>query len=162
MLGAEAIVRLGTCGGLVGELRRGDFIVPTAAAHPNGSLKAYVADGVLPPVPDRGLTAKLIDGCRLAGVRFREGLVFSSDAFYTEDRAHLKSWMSMGVIGVEMECATLFTLAALRGFKASSLVIVSDNLVRTGEKRMLPAAELKARVGIAGRIVLDAITSRTD
>jgi 5'-methylthioadenosine phosphorylase len=159
MLGARSIVRLGTCGGLTKDLGIGDFIIPTGAAHPNGSLRTYVTDGVLPPVPDLKLTSRLIEGCESAGAKFRSGVVFSSDAFYQEDPAHLKTWTSRGVIGVEMECATLFTLAALRGFRSASLLILSDSLVRKSESVMVSSEGLRKRVDVGGRIVLDAITS---
>jgi 5'-methylthioadenosine phosphorylase len=158
MLGATTIVRLGSSGGMVKELSKGDFIVPTGAAHSGGSLGMYIPDGVLPPVPDLGLTTKLIEGCSTEGVKFKAGLVFSSDAFYNEDSSFLEKWVSRGVIGVEMECATLFTLASLRRFKAASLLIVSDSLVRSAEKEMATAETLKAQVEKAGRIVLKALT----
>lgn len=159
MLGARSIVRLGTCGGLVKDLHTGDFIVVTGAAHPGGSLKMYVPEGVLPPISDLNLTTRLIEGCESEGARFRAGLVFSSDAFYKEDLGQLRSWTAMGVLGVEMECATLFTLAALRGFRAASLLILSDSLVKSSEKRLVPAEALESRVEEAGKVVLDALTT---
>ena len=158
MLGARSIVRLGSCGGMVKELSKGDFIVPTGAAHSTGSLGMYIPDGVLPPVPDLNLTTKLIEGCKSEGVKFMTGFVFSSDAFYSEDSTFLKKWVSRGVIGVEMECATLFTLGTLRKFRTASLLIVSDSLVKTAEKEMAMAETLKAQVEKAGKIVLKALT----
>ncbi len=137
MLGARLMVRLGTAGAMIRELNRGDLIIPTGAAHPGGSLRSYVPDGVLPPVADIGLTSKLIEGCKSQQLKFKTGLVFSSEAFYNEDPSFLKKWVPMGVIGVDMECATLFTLAAIRRFKAASILIVSDNLVAKEQKEML-------------------------
>ena len=58
MLGARSMVRLGTAGAMIRGLNRGDFIIPTGAAHPGGSLRSYVPDGILPPVADIGLTSK--------------------------------------------------------------------------------------------------------
>jgi 5'-methylthioadenosine phosphorylase len=158
MLGAKSIVRLGTCGGLVKELSRGDFIVPTGAAHPGGFLRAYVPDGVLPPIPDTDLTAKLTEACRSEGVRFRSGVVFSSDAFHKEDPLHLETWMSRGAIGVEMECATLFTLAALRGFRAAALLVLSDSYMKKAQNEMLAAEDLRAQIQRGAKIVLDTLT----
>jgi 5'-methylthioadenosine phosphorylase len=160
MLGATSIVRLGTSGAMVRELGIGDFIVPTGAAHPGGSAATgHTSDGVLPPVPDFGLTEKLIQGCRSRDSTFLAGLVFSSDSFYGEDRAFLKRWASRGVIGVEMECATLFTLGTLRRFRTASLLIVSNSLVRRGEKEMVTSASLEPKVEEAGKIVLEALSA---
>jgi 5'-methylthioadenosine phosphorylase len=157
MLGAKAIVRLGTAGAMVEDLRIGDLIIPLGAARPDGSLRMYVPDGELPAVADLGLTARLEEGCRREGLRHRMGLVFSSDAFYGEDKTFVKRWAARGVIGVEMECATLFTLGLLRGFKAASLLIVSDSLVRKGEKEVLPAESLAGFVDGAAKVVLSAL-----
>jgi len=158
MLGAEVIVRFGTAGALVQDLGIGQFVVPVGAAYMEGSLKAYVQDGVLPPVPDFQVTGSIIKECRAAGVKFKTGLVFSSDAFYEQDPKYLVQWTKRGIIGVEMECATLFTLAYLRGFRAASLLLMSNSLVRKGEKALATAEKLRPYVEKGGRLLLEALT----
>lgn len=159
MLGANTIVRLGTCGGMIPALNRGDFIIPTGAAFPDGSLRMYVSDGMLPPVPDLTLTSRLIENCKSAGVRHSVGFVFSSDAFYAEDPSFVDTWSSRGVVGVEMECATLFTLGTLRKFRTAALLIVSDSLVKKAEKDMVKADGLRNQVEKASQIVLQSLTA---
>jgi 5'-methylthioadenosine phosphorylase len=158
ILGAKTIVRLGTVGAMVNELRVGDFIIPTGAAYSEGSLKMYVPDGELPAVPDARLTARLADVCGRGGMRHRLGLVFSSDAFYNEDRTFVRRWAARGVVGVEMECATLFTLGLLKGFRAASLLIVSDSLVKEGEKEVVLADGLRPYVMSGAKAVLGALS----
>jgi len=158
LLGAKTIVRLGTVGAMVKDLEIGDLIIPTGAAFSEGSLKMYVPDGELPAVPDIRLTARLADLCRGEGLRHRLGVVFSSDAFYNEDKTFVKRWAARGVVGVEMECATLFTLGLLKGFRAASLLIVSDSLVREGEKEIVPAEGLQPYVISGARAVLRALS----
>jgi len=160
MLGAKAIVRLGSTGGMVKGLSVGDFVIPTGAAYTEGSLRMYVPDGVLPAVPDLDLTRRLVENCKSEGAKYMVGLVFSSDAFYSEDVAFLEKWTKRGVISVEMECATLFTLGLLKGFKAASLLVVSDSLVKEAEKELVPAEKLVPYVEKAGRIVFKALTSQ--
>jgi 5'-methylthioadenosine phosphorylase len=152
-------VRLGTAGAMIKGLKRGDFIIATGAAHPGGSLRSYVPDGVLPPVADIALTSGLIEVCRTRHTNFKTGLVFSSEAFYGEDSGFLKKWVRLGVIGVDMECATLFTLATIHGFRAAALLIVSDNLVVRQEKEMLGSKQLRNPVERAGKLVLEALTN---
>jgi 5'-methylthioadenosine phosphorylase len=143
MLGAKTIVRFGTAGGLVPGLKIGDYVVPTGAAHPGGSLREYVREGFLPAVPDLGLTQSLVSECKRAGLSAREGLVYSSDAFYTQDLADLRPWVDKGVIAVEMECATLFTLGLVRGFKTASLLMLSNSLVEESESDLATADRLR-------------------
>lgn len=157
MMGAKVIVRLGTSGGLVDELRVGDFVIPTGAAYARGSLGSYGRDGALPALPDLDLQRRLVERCTSEGVVFKSGLVFSSDAFYGEDRASLDDWVKRGAVGVEMECATLFTLGRLRGFRSAGLLIVSNSKVRRDDGGPATAEILSPYVEKAGRIVLDSM-----
>lgn len=158
MLGARVIVRLGTTGAMIKGLNIGDFVVPTAAAYNEGSLKMYAPETPLPPVADVELTSKIINACRKQGDQPAVGLVFSSDAFYAEDPTFVSRWASLGVISVEMECATLFTLGLLRKFKAASLLVVADSLVDPSQAVMVSAQKLKPRVLKAGKIILKALS----
>lgn len=160
MLGARVIVRLGTAGGMVKGLGIGDLVVPTGAAYSEGSLKMYVPDGVLPATPDLGLTSAILERCRAANVKHKAGLVFSSDAFYAEDSSFLGKWTGRGVVAVEMECATLFTLGLLRGFRTASLLVISDSLVNKSEKSLVLAEALAGSVDKAAGILFGAVTSK--
>jgi len=157
MLGAKAIIRFGTAGGLVPGLGIGDFVVPTGAAYPQGSLTEYFEEGSLPAVPDFGLAQALIESCNRAGLRHREGLVYSSDAFYSQDFLTLEPWVSRGVIAVEMECATLFTLGLLRGFKAASLLMLSNSLVNRSEADLAQAEKLRPFAANGASAIFEAV-----
>ena len=61
------------------------------------------------------------------------GKIISSDSFYTEDPDQWKLWARFGVIGVEMEAAELYTLAAKYGVEALAVLTVSDHLVTREE-----------------------------
>ena len=157
MLGAKAMIRLGTCGAMVKGLKIGDFIIATGAAYPHGgaSIGMYVPDGSMAAVPDFELTRLLVDEAKNVGEKVRLGPVFSSDAFYAEDPDFAKRWGSRGVVCVEMECAILFTLGLMRGFKTAAMLIVSDSLVEPSG--FAGAKELAPRVGKASRIVFEAL-----
>ena len=160
MLGARRIVRLGTCGGLVKELGVGDLVVPTKAAYSDGFLSLYLSSDAPAPVPDGSLTERVIQTGRLRGLELARGMVFSNDAFYTEDISWLSKWVSRGAIAVEMECATLFALGKLRNFGTASILVVSNSLVRKGQKRRASAQSLRSSVEAAGRLVLDVLAER--
>ena len=58
--------------------------------------------------------------------------VCSSDLFY-DDNSNWKKWAEYGVLGVEMEAAELYTLAAKYNRKALAILTVSDHII-TGEQ----------------------------
>ena len=113
----------------------------------------------MPAVPNIDLTNRIVRNCEAEGVKYMTGPVLSTDSLYGEDAAFAERWSGRGVIGVEMECATLFALGLLRGFKAASLLIVSDSLVKESQRKMAPAEKLTEHVKKAERIILDALTS---
>ncbi len=158
MLGARVLVRLGTCGGLVKEVDVGHAVVATGAGYnPGGTIGQYFGSVNPPASPDPRLTLLLEDEARKAGLNVHAGPVFSSDAFYAEDPDFARRMAKLGFIAVEMEAATLFTLAQLRGYRAGALLVVSDNLVVPGKEHLLGHEELREYVERAARAVLEAI-----
>ena len=158
MLGARVMVRLGTAGSLIRGLKVGDFVVASGAAYQCGgnSIGMYVPGYCMPAAPSPDVTGLLIEEAARLGEKVHVGPVFSSDAFYAEDPTFARSWSERGIVAVEMECAGLFTLGWMRGFKTGALLIISDSLVE-GKEEMLTAKELAPQVEKASRIVLEAI-----
>lgn len=121
-LGATQLVRVGTCGALGGPHRLGDLLVAERAISADGTSRALGADGTASADP--GLAQALSrDGAA------RPATVVSTDLFYEHRPGLEQSWAVAGAEAVEMEAATLFALAALRGVQAGALLIVSDLLV---------------------------------
>jgi 5'-methylthioadenosine phosphorylase len=155
MLGARSVVRLGTCGGLVKDMKIGDVVIPTGAAYIGGTLQQYVPGDRITPVPSFDLTQSLVNSVKEEGVKYFLGPVFSSDAFHAEDPDFVSKWTSRGYIAVEMECATLFGLGMLRHVKTASALLVSDNLVEM--EPMVDASQLREHVDRCSRAVFRAI-----
>ncbi len=157
MLGAKRIVRLGTTGGMLREMKIGDIVVATGAAYPRGgnSIGQYVPDACMATSPSPQLTTRIISQLHGLGEKPWIGPVFSSDAFYAEDPGFAEKWSHRGVIAVEMECAALFGLGWMRGWETACVLVVSDNLL--AEKPELATSEqLRERILVAARAVLEA------
>ncbi len=161
MLGAKVMVRLGSTGGLLPEIEEGEIIIPTVATYLNtyGVLAAYAPGVCLPSAPSFDVLSKLVEKARELGVKHRIGPVLSNDAFYSESPDFAEFWRKKGAISVEMECAALFALGHLRGFKTGAALVVSNNVVR--ETPLLRAEQLREYVEKAGELVLKAITEVT-
>jgi len=157
MLGAKVVVRFGTCGAMVKGLKIGDVVIPTGAAYyPGGAFYQYLKEHVCAATsPHFEVLKALVEEVQKASVNYVIGPVVSSDAFYAEDPEFVKKWTSRGIVAVEMECAGLFMLGAMRGIKTGALLMVSDSLVE--ELGFASAEELRSHVEKLGRVVLDAI-----
>jgi uridine phosphorylase len=123
-LGARRFVRVGTCGALDPGLGLADLLAVTEAIPDDGTSRALGATA--PVEPDRTLFGALLDG---GAGRIHAGRVVSTDLFYDGPEGTERRWLADGALAVEMESATLFTLAHRRGLQAASLLLVSDLLL---------------------------------
>lgn len=160
MLGAKLIVRLGTCGGLVKDVSVGSVVVALGALYPPGGTVGMYAPGVCyPAVADPEVILELERGLRDEGVLVHRGIVASSDAFHAEE-ANLEPWSKLAATAVEMECATIFTVARLKGLKTGAALLVIDNLA-TGEFMEAGSEERRKLELKTARGALNALTRIT-
>ena len=156
MLGAKLAVRLGTCGGLTEKVKVGDTVVALGAIYqPGGTPGMYAPSMCYPAVADPEVVIELEKGLKGEGFSVHRGIVASSDAFHAEE-ANLGAWSSMGAIAVEMECATIFTVARIREMKVGAALLLIDNLA-TGEYFEASAEERKKLELKAARGTLKAL-----
>jgi purine-nucleoside phosphorylase len=127
--GVKKLVRVGTCGGLAAEVKVRDMILGISASTDSAINKVRFKGMDYASAP----SFRLLEAAWRAAVEKKMpvhvGKIISSDSFYTEDPDQWKLWARFGVIGVEMEAAELYTLAAKHGVEALAVLTVSDHLV---------------------------------
>ncbi|SQA97567.1 Purine nucleoside phosphorylase deoD-type [Cedecea neteri] len=74
-----------------------------------------------------------VDAAKALGVDARVGNIFSADLFYTPDPSMFDVMEKYGILGVEMEAAGIYGVAAEFGAKALTICTVSDH-IRTHEQ----------------------------
>lgn len=126
-LGAEVIVRIGTCGAIVEGLELGRLLPVREAIAADGTSTALGAAESVPA--DEPLTEAL------AGANGEAVTVASTDVFYDDRAAPMADWRSRGAVAVEMEAAAVLHVARLRGARAACLLAVSD-LIVDGRRRL--------------------------
>jgi uridine phosphorylase len=145
-MGADTLVRIGTCGALRGGFSLGDLVTAESVIGVDGASRALGASG--PLAPDAGLTEAL----RAAGGG-RGVCAVSSDLFYSASGS-----LPAEADVVEMEAAVLLQLAELRGVRAACLLAVSDTL--EGGRERLDAEGLGAVGSRLGEVAVAALTGR--
>jgi uridine phosphorylase len=150
-LGARRLLRVGTCAALGPELRLGELIVATEALAADGTSRALGAGDRIPAT--RELLASLQD----ADDQLVAGPVVSSDVFYDDRDGVEQRWRADGALAVEMETATLYTLAAKLTVEAASILLVSD-LLRPGSVR-IESDQLEEGEARLGAIATRALSS---
>ncbi|HOY67224.1 MAG TPA: nucleoside phosphorylase [Candidatus Ozemobacteraceae bacterium] len=140
-IGAKVIIRVGTCGALTDALGQGDHIVTTAAVREDGVSSLLIPLG-FPAVADSAVADALEKACRDEKAAYRRGIVVASDLFYPGLLpSSLELYSKAGVPGVEMECATLFVIASLRGVRAGGILTVDGNPLKWEEGNYDPHGE---------------------
>lgn len=138
--GAGRIIRVGTCGGLQPDIRPGHLIVVTAAVQNTGYGREVVPDGY-PAAADPDLTHHLwrnVSGMGAANSHNgRRGYVLTRDSFYggvaVPAAPDYREMSRAGVLAVEMECAALFLVGALRNTATAAILVVDGNVLATSE-----------------------------
>lgn len=156
-LGVRTILRVGSCGALLPGMRRGDLVVSRGAVRLDGASRAYAPPGY-PAAADPRVYLALLEAARATGARTHGGITSSFDTFYVgqgrpgfrgflppSHPAFVEELRRIGVLAVEMECATLLTIASIYGLAAGAVCAVysvgdREQLRPSGEEEAIRAA----------------------
>jgi DeoD family purine-nucleoside phosphorylase len=162
-LGAERLIRVGTCGGIGRGIKTGEIVIASAATPVDGATQTYLHGDPYAPTADFGLVRALVDEAAKHGQKPHVGQVATVDVFYNPDSDYFSKWRSRGVLAFEMETSVLYYLAArahAAGAKAAAATIltVSDILSEeaTSEDSYMPLDELNRSIERTIEIALDA------
>ena len=129
----QAIIRVGTCGGLSEAVSVRDVVLGVAASTDSAMNRPRFGDVTFAPAADFELARIAADVAQERLLPMVAGGLFSSDQFYNPNTTIAKTLAGYGVLGVEMEATALYTLAAQFSRRALAICTVSDHLI-TGEE----------------------------
>jgi purine-nucleoside phosphorylase len=156
--GVKTLIRVGTCGGLSEKVKVRDLVIASAASTDSTIVKDAFGAYSFAPIADFSLLAAAVQKASDKGFAHHVGGILSSDIFYHPSglEAYGKL-LAHGVLGVEMEAATVYTLAARFGARALAVCTMTDCLI-TGEE--IDAGErqssLKEMVSLALDVAIEA------
>ncbi len=157
MLGAQTVVRVGTCGSARPEIAPKDLVVATAACPLEGTTKLYLQGDPYAPAASFRVVRALVAECERLGARHHVGLVATEDALYSVTPEWRERWAARGVLAQEMEASAIFTVAALRGLEAGCLLTVSNAAgrhERLSDEDLLPAIDRMIDVALEAAVAL--------
>ena len=164
-LGVRVMIRVGTCGAIVPDIRVGSVIIADAAVRLDGASAQYVPRGY-PAAATPEVVMALGDSARSLGKKATVGITASTDAFYVgqgreayggflpQAKARIVEEMRAArVLCFEMEAATLFALGRLFGLKTGAVLAVVANRA-TDDFRLEAGVDdaIDVAVGTVGRL----------
>ena len=150
---AQTLIRIGSCGGMQPHVAVRDVIIAMAATTITSPSSAIFKEVNFAPIADYDLLSAAVAAADNKGVRSHVGGIYSSDVFYAERDDLDTQMLRHGILGVEMEAAELYTLAARHGRRALAVLTVSDHL-QTGDA--LPSEDREQTFGDMVEIALEA------
>lgn len=128
--GVSTLIRVGTCGGLTRKVKVRDLVIAQAATTDTSIVRDAFPGFGFAPIGDFGLLTSAAAKASAAKMRHHVGNMLSSDIFYRPNGfADYEKLAQHGVLGVEMECAALYLLAARFGVRALAVCTMTDCLV---------------------------------
>ncbi|MDG1802453.1 MAG: purine-nucleoside phosphorylase [Paracoccaceae bacterium] len=149
----QTLIRIGSTGAMQKHVGIRDVILAQTASSLSTPSIGMFRELNFAPCADFDLLHRAYHAAMSLDVKTHVGGIYSADVFYDE-RPDLNEQMTRhGILGVEMEAAELYNLAARYGRRALAVLTVSDHLV-TGEA--LPAQDRESSFGDMVDIALTA------
>jgi purine-nucleoside phosphorylase len=136
--GVRRIIRVGSCGSVRPEVKLRDIVIAMGASTDSGVNRMRFRGYDLAALADFRLVREAVRIAEERKLRFHVGNVFSADLFYTPEPDMFEILRKYNIVGVEMEAAGMFTLAAEFGAQALAICTVSDDIT---SHQALDAAE---------------------
>ncbi len=151
--GARTLIRIGSCGGMQDDVGVRDIILAMTSTTLGSPSRGIFRELNFAPCADWGLLHAAAKAAERHETKVHVGGIYSSDVFYDERPDLNEQMVRHGILGVEMEAAELYTLAARHKCRALAVLTVSDHLL-TGAA--LPAEERERSFGEMVEIALEA------
>ena len=128
--GVDAIIRIGSAGGLDMSVDAKDVVIAMGASTNSRVGDAYGIPGQFAACADYDMLAAAVESAKERNVKIRVGKVYSSDFFYYPQQGLNDKLRDTGHYCVEMETAGFYWCAAANQKKALSILSISDHLFK--------------------------------
>jgi uridine phosphorylase len=135
-VGADTLIRVGSCGAIQPETDLGDLIITTGAVRQEGTSSEYIREDY-PAVADHAVVTALATAAEELGYDYHLGLTASTDSFYAgqsregfegflarDSEERIEELKRAGVLNFEMEASAILTLAGIYGLRAGAVCTV--------------------------------------
>ncbi|WP_110642344.1 purine-nucleoside phosphorylase [Salinicola sp. CPA57] len=128
--GVRRLVRVGSCGAVRDDIAVNDIVIGMGACTDSGVNRTRFGGHDFAAIADFDLTRHAADAARERGTPVKVGNLFSADLFYTPDGDFFQTMKRHGILGIEMEAAGLYGVAAEFGARALTVCTVSDHILK--------------------------------
>jgi len=139
----ESVLMLGMCGGIDDQLEIGDLLIPTASVRDEGTSKHYLQPNV-PAQPSfwiNRISEKVIQ--EDLNISPKSGIMLTTDYRMWEfDQDFIDYILKHRILAVDMEIATLFSVAYALNIPIGAIMLISDLPLRKGGIKSRESADM--------------------
>ena len=128
----KRMIRVGSCGTTHPKVKLRDVVIAMGASTDSGVNRMRFGGYDFAALASYSLVENAVAAAKANNVSYHVGNIFSADLFYTPDTEMFKTLARLDVLGVEMEAAGMYPIAAENGVEALAICTVSDD-IRTGD-----------------------------
>ena len=150
---AQTLIRIGSAGGMQEKIKVRDVVLAMTASTLSTPSRGIFKELNYAPCADFDLLLAAYKAAQSKGSPTHVGGIYSSDVFYDERPDLNEQMVRHGILGVEMEAAELYNIAARHARRALAVLTISDHLL-TGEA--LPSSERQSSFSDMIEIALEA------
>ncbi len=128
----KRVIRVGSCGTTHPQVKLRDVLIAMGASTDSSVNRMRFGGYDLAALATFSLVQNAVQAAKAMEVSYHVGNLFSADLFYTPDPDMFATMAKYDVLGVEMEAAGIFPIAAEHGAEALAICTVSDDIL-TGD-----------------------------
>jgi purine-nucleoside phosphorylase len=137
--GVKKIIRVGSCGAVRSDVKLRDVVIGMGACTDSKVNRIRFKDHDFAAIADFSMVQNAVIAAKSLDIDTRVGNLFSSDLFYSPDFKMFELMAKYGILGIEMEAAGIYSVAAEFGARSLTICTVSDHLLNqektTSEER---------------------------
>jgi purine-nucleoside phosphorylase len=126
------VIRVGSCGTTHPDVKLRDVLIASGASTDSGVNRMRFGGYDLAALATFSLVQNAVRAAEELEVSYHVGNLFSADLFYTPDPDMFETMAKYNILGIEMEAAGIFPIAAEHNVEALAICTVSDD-IRSGE-----------------------------
>ena len=129
----KCVIMLGMCGGIDNKLSVGDLLIPTASVRDEGTSKHYLQPNV-PAQPSFWINRICEQVIKYdLKKKLKSGIMMTTDYRMWEfDRSFIEYILKHRILAIDMEIATLFSVAYALNLPIGAIMLISDMPLKKG------------------------------
>ncbi|GHA03772.1 purine-nucleoside phosphorylase [Oceanisphaera arctica] len=128
--GVNTLIRVGSCGAVRDDVALRDVVIGLGASTDSRVNRIRFMEHDFAALADFELVSQAVATAKACKVPVKVGNIFSADLFYSPQPELFELMKRYGILGVEMEAAGLYGVAAEYGARALTICTVSDHILR--------------------------------